>query len=131
MVAEDQDVSQALPCQIDGAAAVVTAAAAAAATSAVGGSFSFNLIFSIVMKTSLNTMLSAIKNLQIIVHLCLLSVIVPGNSQEFFNSLFDMIAFDPIDIREYADIGFDFSDEDSELTGDEYASFVGLGYESA
>ena len=46
----------------------------------------------------MNQMLGSIKNLQIIVHLCLLAVIVPANAQILFTHLFDMIAFDPIDV---------------------------------
>ena len=48
-------------------------------------------------------MLSSIKNLQVIVHLVLLSVIVPANAFIFFKGLFKMIAFDPI--AEIVDIG--------------------------
>ena len=48
----------------------------------------------------MNQMLGSIKNLQVIVHLCLFALIIPGNAAMFFEALFDMIAFDPIDITE-------------------------------
>ena len=71
-------------------------AAGAVASSGVGTSFSFNFIVKFVMKTSMNQMLSAIKNLQVIVHLGLLGIALPGIASIFFKSIQSMIAFDPI-----------------------------------
>jgi len=45
-------------------------------------------------------MLSSIKNLQVIVHLTLVNVIIPANAFIFFAMIFEIIAFDPIDISE-------------------------------
>ena len=59
------------------------------------------------MSASMNQMLGSIKNLQVIVHLCLLGVIVPANAAIFFEYLFAMIAFDPVDITEYINGGFE------------------------
>ena len=74
-------------------------------------------------------MLSAIKNVQVIVHLTLLDVIVPGNAQIFFGAIAEMVAFDPIELDELIDFGFRTRPEDDyELVGLE--NFTQLGYES-
>lgn len=75
----------------------------------------------------MNQMLSSIKNLQVIVHLCLLSVIMPANSQIFFEYLFEMIAFDPVDVDDLINDMFGLKDDDPGLKD----AFVQLGYESA
>ena len=72
-------------------------------------------------------MLGSIKNLQVIVHLCLMDVIVPANAWIFFQEIFKMIAFDPVDISEYIDTGFDLHQGEFELP----AQYAQLGYESA
>ena len=72
-------------------------------------------------------MLGSIKNLQVIVHLCLLAVIVPANAQIFFSQIFEMIAFDPIDVSFIIDVLFATEKGDFELN----PTFVQLGYESA
>ena len=51
-------------------------------------------------------MLSAIKNVQVIVHLMLLSVVVPANAQIFYGAIAEMVAFDPIEIDMIIDLGF-------------------------
>ena len=60
-------------------------------------------------------MLGSIKNLQVIVHLCLMSVIVPANAWIVFEQIFKMIAFDPIDISEYIDTGFSLQQAEFDL----------------
>ena len=55
-------------------------------------------------------MLSSIKNLQVIVHLVLFKVIEPANSEIFFAALFNMIAFDPIDVTEQINTVFVLSE---------------------
>ena len=61
-------------------------------------------------------MLSAIKNVQVIVHLTLLLVVVPANAQIFFNAIAKMVAFDPIEIDTVIDFGFQIRpDDDFEL----------------
>ena len=44
----------------------------------------------------MNQMLSAIKNLQVIVHLGLFGIALPGVASMFFKSIQTWIAFDPI-----------------------------------
>ena len=78
------------------------------------------------MSASLNAMLSSIKNLQVVVHLCLLQVVVPAVSDMFFLALFDIIAFDPVDvedIRKWFGFGFvyperELEEEDAEIGAD-------------
>ena len=61
-------------------------------------------------------MLSSIKNVQVIVHLTLLEVIVPGNAQIFFGAIAEMVAFDPIEIDTLFNFGFRMRpDDDFEL----------------
>ena len=43
-------------------------------------------------------MLAAIKNAQLIVHLTLLSAIVPANAHIFYGAVAEFVAFDPIEI---------------------------------
>ena len=45
-------------------------------------------------------MLSSIKNLQVIVHLTLVNVIIPANAMIFFSMIFQIIAFDPVNIQD-------------------------------
>jgi len=112
LIAEDQDIRQAIPNQIDPDAAAAVAQAGAAASSAVGASVTINIVLNLIMSASMNQMLSSIKNLQVIVHLCLLGVIVPANAQIFFEYLFEMIAFDPVDVTEYINFGFSLNNEE-------------------
>ena len=57
-------------------------------------------------------MLAAIKNVQVIVHLTLLSVIVPASAQIFFGAIAEMVAFDPIEIDTLIDFGIQLRPED-------------------
>lgn len=52
---------------------------------------------------------------------------MPANAAIFFEYIFEMIAFDPIDVTEYINIGFNLSSLEFELE----VNFVQLGYESA
>lgn len=63
----------------------------------------------------MNQMLGSIKNLQVIVHLCLIEVIVPSNAQIFISQLSEMIAFDPIDLSLYFGDTFEVYEEEIEL----------------
>ena len=51
-------------------------------------------------------MLQAIKNVQIIVHLTLLSVVVPASAQIFYGAIAEMVAFDPVEFDVIIDFGF-------------------------
>lgn len=60
-------------------------------------------------------MLGSIKNLQVIVHLCLFTLIIPANADMFFAALFDMIAFDPIDVEDQMKLIFTINEETQEI----------------
>ena len=73
-------------------------------------------------------MLAAIIGIQIIVHICLTDVVVPANAQIFFEQIFTVIAFDPIEITPYVEALFNLKASDqTQLEG----NFVQLGYESS
>lgn len=107
---------------------MVIAAAGAAASSGMGASVIINLILNFVLSASMNQMLGSIKNMQVIVHLCLMmNLLVPPNSQLFFDEIFKMTKFDPVDLSE---LGIDFElvplpadgddeDDDEEFDEDE------------
>ena len=76
--------------------AVTMETAGSFASTGVATSFSFNFVLSILLSTSLSQMLSSIKNLQVIVHLSLLGIVMPGLASVFFASIQTMIAFDPL-----------------------------------
>ena len=63
-------------------------------------SFSLNFILNLIVSQGLNLMLGLIKSLQVIVHLTLVNVIIPANAMLFFSMIFEIIAFDPIDIED-------------------------------
>lgn len=63
LIAEDQDIRNRLPNQIDEAVAITAAAAGAAAASSVGGATTVNIVLNIVMSASMNQMIGSIKNL--------------------------------------------------------------------
>ena len=102
-----------------GLASVIEAAGVTAAASSAA-SMSLNFILNIVMSTSFNQMLSAIKNVQIIVHLTLLSVVVPANAQLFYGAIAEMVAFDPVEMDMVLDLGFKTRpDDDYDLDEDQ------------
>ena len=104
-------------------------AAGGTAAAGVGGSFSFNFILNLIMSTSMNQMLSSIKNMQVIVHLILFSFVVPGVTAIFFGALADMITFDPFDgASEYTSEYFALDMQEEETLIDDM--LADLGYES-
>ena len=54
LIAEDNDIRNALPNQISGEVALVAATAGAAAASSVGASSTINIVLNIIMSTSMN-----------------------------------------------------------------------------
>ena len=97
LIVEYQEIRKELPNQVDANIAASMNAAGSTAAAGVGGSFSFNFILNLIMSTSMNQMLSSIKNLQLVVHLILFGFVVPGVTAIFFGALADMITFDPFD----------------------------------
>ena len=70
------------------------------AAGTVGSSFSFNFILNLIMGTSMSQMLGSIKALQVIIHLCLLSVDVPGVAQSVLGQISELVVFDPIPVED-------------------------------
>ena len=65
-------------------------------------------------------MLASIKNVQVVVHLTLLSVVVPANAQIFYGKIAELVAFDPVEFDALVDFGFKMRpDEDFSLGEDE------------
>ena len=95
-----------MPNQLDKQTAEVLESAGLATVGTVATTVVINIFLSFLKGASLNTMISSIKSMQIIVHLCLmLNLLVPPNAQVFIDELFNMIKFDPVDPEE---LGFDF-----------------------
>ena len=119
LIVEEMQIERVLPTQIDPEMAEAIGAAASATSASFGSSISFNFILNIIMSSSLNSMLSAIKNVQVVVHLTLLSVVVPANAQIFYGAIAELVAFDPIEIDTLIDFGFKTRpDEDFALDED-------------
>lgn len=128
IVAEHQ-MRKPIPTQLDPGTAEAIEIVGATAGAGMGASFSFNVVLNLLVSQSLNQMLSSIKNLQVIVHLTLVNVIIPANATIFFSMIFQIIAFDPIDIEEYV-VDFFELDGDAE-PNDISPNFEQLGYESS
>ena len=73
-----------MPSQTSIEAAEAVESAGAAASSVVGASTTINIVLNLVMSSSLNQMLSHIKNTQLMVHLTLLRVDRPPITANFF-----------------------------------------------
>ena len=63
----------------------------------LGFSFSYTLIVNLVVNGRMNKILGAVKNLQILVHLTLMQVLLPANSQAFMSVIFGFVTYDPFD----------------------------------
>ena len=96
LIVDEKTIRISIPNQVEAGLAVTVEAAGSTAASGVASSFSFNFIMSILLSSSLSKMLASIKNLQIIVHLSLLGIAMPGLASIFFASIQSMIAFDPL-----------------------------------
>lgn len=111
IIYDNFEIRKKMPRQASPAAVEVAESAGAAASAAVGASTSVNLVLNILLSGSLNQMLSSIKNLQVIVHLTLLTVNRPAITKPFFSKLFEMISFDPINIEDQITAIFSLPDE--------------------
>ena len=100
---------------MNAATAMTASMAADAASTTVGATATFNIILNVIMSASMNQMLGSIKNLQVIVHLCLFTLIIPANADVFLAALFDMIAFDPIDVQFLLEAIFTIEEDTQEV----------------
>ena len=80
IIAEEEEIRFMVPNQISEAEGAAVAAAGAAASAAVGASGAIQISLQFILKGSMNQMLSSIKHLQIIVHLCIMNLIVPATT---------------------------------------------------
>ena len=111
---------------VDSDTAILLEVFGATASAGIGANFSFNFVLNLLMSTSMNQMLSSIKALQVVIHLCLMTVIMPGNANILFGALAEFVAFDPVDVTDAINTMFDL-EEEMELERD---NFVQLFYES-
>ena len=100
LIVEAFEVEKPIPSQVDGDFAVALDIAGGLAAGTVGGSFSFNFILNLLMGTSMSQLLGSIKPLQVIIHLSLMSVDVPGTAQSIFGAIAELVVFDPIPVED-------------------------------
>ena len=91
----------------------------------LGVGFSFSVIVNLLVGDRMNKLLGAVKNLQIIVHMTLMRVVMPANSQVFMSAIFGFITFDMFDTSELT--ATFYTPTDVELDD----RLVQLGYQSA
>ena len=87
LISKNEEIRVTMPNQIDDAEAVTIEGIATTAAASVGFAFSFDFILNLFLKSSMHTILGAIKNLQVIVHLGLLHVVVPANAAIFYSKV--------------------------------------------
>jgi len=96
---------------------------------AAGGAVLSYVVINIILQGSLQQLFQSIKKLQIVVHMSLVNVSMPGNASIFFSYLLQIVAFDviPTDNAYDAVFGFEESQPVStnfELTGYESVYFI-------
>ena len=87
LIVDEKIIRIPMPNQVSAGLAVTMETTGGIASSGVASSFSFNFVLSILLSSSLAQMLSSIKNLQVIVHLSLLGIAMPGLASIFFASI--------------------------------------------
>ena len=75
----------------------------------------------------MQSILGAIKNLQVIVHMALLHVVVPANSAIMYGEIKTSVAFDLVDVGDYTTDIMKLNEEENEITEPRYTD---LGYDS-
>ena len=63
----------------------------------VGAGLSLTTIVNLFVGSNMNKLLGSVKNLQIIVHMTLMSVVMPANAQVLMSVIFEWITFDLYD----------------------------------
>ena len=91
------------------------------------GSFVLNFVF----QGAMSYILSVIRSLQMVLHLPMFSVIMPGNVTMFFQILLPFVMFDIFDPSNLLSYFVDFDDEaQEELLSKMHTQMKDLGYES-
>ena len=85
----------------------------------------FNFVMNMVFSGALQEMLSAMKKMQIMIHMLLINVQIPPTAQIFFSSLLKLVTFEIIDISSYIRKVLNL-EEDAGLS----SNFEELGYQS-
>ena len=128
IIVEDHLIEKSIPTQLDEATATTLQVVGSTVSAATNAQFSFNIVLNVLMNSSLGTLISSIKGLQVITHLSLMPMIIPANAQIFFNYIFQVVAFDPIDIQKPVEEYFNLEQsEEVELA----SNFEQMGYESS
>ena len=129
LIVDEHNMRKPIPTQLDPGTAQAIEVIGTTAGASVGASFSFNVVLNLIISQGLNQMLSSIKNLQVIVHLTLIHVVIPANAQIFFSMIFEIIAFDPVNISEQV---IEFFELDGDAVPHDIShNFHSLGYQSA
>ena len=63
----------------------------------LGIGFGLTGIIYLLVGYKMNKLLGSVKNMQLLVHMTLMQVVVPANSQVFLSAIFEMISFDVYD----------------------------------
>jgi len=85
----------------------------------------FNFALNMMLSSALQQMLAAMKKMQIMIHMMLVSVEIPPSCQIFYSSLFKLVTYELIDISSYIRKGLNLI-EDAGFS----PNFEFLGYQS-
>ena len=85
--------------ELGGTTAQVVNAAADSATTAISAASIFNFVTNLLLNSSLGSLVNALKNLQIIVHIMLIQIFLVPHAELFLKKLKEMIAFEAIDLK--------------------------------
>jgi hypothetical protein len=84
-----------------------------------------NFVLNMALSGMLQEMFAAMKKMQLMIHLLLVSVVVPASCQMFFNSLLNLVTYNIVDLSPYLKRGLKL-DEDAAMS----ENFYSLGYNS-
>lgn len=119
------EVSKPVPQQMDAGLAATLQKAAITIQNSSKAVVVVNFAMNMVLSGALQQMLSAMKKMQIMIHLLLIDVQIPPACQIFFSSLLNLVTYELIDISPYLRKGLKL-EEDSGFTD----NFEELGYSS-
>ena len=97
LIVDDFVLKKELPNQMSKEEAEAIWTASITTETILGVGFSFSLIVNLLVGESMNKLLGSIKNFQTLVHLTLMKVVMPANSQLFMSVIFEFVAFDLFD----------------------------------
>ena len=124
LIVEDWTIKRPLPNQVDEETAAIISFVVQVVIALTGSALSFVSIQKLIIGNSLNMLIGAIKNMQVLVHLTLISFLVPANTLVFFGLILEFVTFDLIDTSSLTQSYYNPEEEDVE---DDLAQ---LSYES-